>query len=86
MKEACILNNRPIATKPSNSTILKKSVGLTLEQYLKEIRLELAREMLMQGIYPTRTEVAYAAGFGTPCYFFKEYEKRFGKKVGLIFT
>lgn len=60
---------------------LKKTIGLTPGQYIKEVRLQTARSLLERGVYQTIAEVAYASGFSTPYYFSQVYEKRFGKKV-----
>jgi len=59
---------------------LKKVTGLTPAQYIRALRLELARGHLEKGTYKTMAEVAYASGFTTPYHFSKLYEKRFGRK------
>jgi DNA-binding response OmpR family regulator len=64
---------------------LKKVTGLTPGQYLRELRLEMARDTLERGVYQTIAEVAYTSGFTTPYYFSQIYEKRFGKKVSSYF-
>jgi signal transduction histidine kinase/DNA-binding response OmpR family regulator/ligand-binding sensor domain-containing protein len=64
---------------------LKSITGLSPGQYLKEIRLQMARDLLERGVYQTIAEVAYATGFTTPYYFSQIYEKRFGKKVSAYF-
>lgn len=72
----------------SESTLkrrLKKITGMSAGQYIKEVRLQLARSYLERGTYHTITEVSHAAGFTTPHYFSKEYEKRFGKRVQAYF-
>lgn len=65
---------------------LKKVTGLTPGQYLREIRLQTARDLLERGVYQTIAEVAYAAGFTTPYYFSQIYKKRFGKKASSYFS
>jgi YesN/AraC family two-component response regulator len=64
---------------------LKSITGLSPGQYLKEIRLQMAKDILERGVYLTIAEVAYATGFTTPYYFSQIYEKRFGKKVSAYF-
>ncbi len=64
---------------------LKSITGLSPGQYLKEIRLQMAKDLLERGVYKTIAEVAYATGFTTPYYFSQIYEKRFGKKVSAYF-
>jgi signal transduction histidine kinase/DNA-binding response OmpR family regulator len=64
---------------------IKSVVGLPPGQYIKELRMQIARNLLEKGTYHTMSEVCYAAGFSTPSYFSKEYEKRFGKKAAAYF-
>ncbi|WMX14911.1 ATP-binding protein [Aureispira sp. CCB-E] len=59
---------------------LKKLTGLTPAHYIREVRLNIARDLLEQNTYETMAEVAYASGFSTPYHFSNIYEKRFGKK------
>ncbi len=58
---------------------VKKITGLTPGNYLKEIRLQKARQLLENKAYDTVAEVSYLVGFTTPQYFSKLYKKRFGK-------
>lgn len=58
---------------------LKKITGLTPGNYLKEIKLQKARQLLENKVYPTIAEVAYSVGFSTPEYFSKIFKNRFGK-------
>lgn len=59
---------------------LKKITGLTPNKYFREIRLQMARELLEAGQVRTIKEVSYAVGFETTKYFSKIYEERFGRK------
>jgi signal transduction histidine kinase/DNA-binding response OmpR family regulator/ligand-binding sensor domain-containing protein len=59
---------------------VKKLTGLTPNKYLREIKLQAAREILEASEIQTVNEVAYAVGFDTPKYFSKIYEQRFGKR------
>ncbi|MFK8006739.1 MAG: ATP-binding protein [Saprospiraceae bacterium] len=58
---------------------LKKITGLTPGNYLKEIKLQKARQLLENKVYSTIAEVAYSIGFSTPEYFSKIFKNRFGK-------
>ena len=59
---------------------IKKMTGLTPVQYLRDIKLQAARELLENKQVQTINEVAYAVGFDTPAYFTKIFTKHFGKK------
>jgi len=59
---------------------IKLITGLTPNKYLREIKLQVAREILEQGEAQTVSEVCYAVGFDTPKYFSKLFEARFGKR------
>ena len=58
---------------------LKKLTGLTPGNYLKEIKLQKARQLLENKVFGTVAEVSYAVGFSTPAYFSTLFKKRFGK-------
>ena len=64
---------------------IKKITGLSVTHYLREIRLQTARELLESGHCETVAETAYSVGFSTPYYFSKLFENRFGKKVSSYF-
>jgi signal transduction histidine kinase/DNA-binding response OmpR family regulator/ligand-binding sensor domain-containing protein len=59
---------------------IKKSTGLTPAQYIKEARLQTARQILENGTFQTVNEITFAVGFDTAWYFSRLYEDRFGKK------
>ena len=59
---------------------IKKTTGLTPAQYIKEARLQAARQLLENGALSTVNEITFAVGFDTAWYFSKQYEERFGKK------
>lgn len=59
--------------------ILNKSTT----QFIREIRLNRAKELLAQGTY-TAAEVAYMVGFGTPAYFNTCFHAHFGYTPGNI--
>jgi signal transduction histidine kinase/DNA-binding response OmpR family regulator/ligand-binding sensor domain-containing protein len=59
---------------------IKTETGLTLNNYIKDIRLHQAMELLEQKKYVTVAEYSYAVGFNDPHYFSKIFAERFGKK------
>lgn len=59
---------------------LKELTGLTPAGWLREVRLDRARQLLEAGTLPTVAEVAYEAGFPNASHFTQLYSKRFGKK------
>lgn len=58
---------------------IKLETGLTPNRYLREIRLQKAREMLEMGTTTTVKEVSEAVGFFKPRYFSDLFRERFGK-------
>lgn len=64
---------------------LKVLTGLTTNQYIQEVKLQFARQLLEGQTFQTVAEVAYASGFNTPKYFSRVYEERFGKRPILYF-
>lgn len=58
--------------------ILKSVTGFTPVEFIREVRLYAARDLLETKQKRTVSEVAYAVGFSTPSYFSKLYKKRFG--------
>lgn len=65
---------------------MKQITGLTPNEFIRELKLQKARILLENKARSTIAEVAYAAGFNTPGYFSKVYEKRFGKRPGDYFS
>lgn len=60
---------------------IKRITGLTVTLYLREIRLQQARNFLESSTYDNIIDISNAAGFRSPYYFGQIYEERFGKKV-----
>ena len=66
----------------SESTLLrqlKRLTGLSPGQYLQEIRLNAARQLLEKRSYRSIAEVAAAVGYGETRSFSRRFKKRFGK-------
>ena len=58
---------------------LKKIVGLTPKEYIKEIRLFEARKLLESGQAQSVKATAYNVGFTDAQYFSSQFKERFGK-------
>ncbi len=57
---------------------IKQLTGLTPNAYLREMRLQTARDYLYKGTYTSVKEVSYAVGFSDIKYFSKLFKERFG--------
>ncbi len=60
--------------------IMKKLTGMTPLQFIREIRLRKAYQILTSRQFATVSEVRYEVGIPHASYFAKEFEKRFGVK------
>jgi TolB-like protein/AraC-like DNA-binding protein len=61
---------------------LHSVVKKTTSQFINEIRLEKAKDILEQEDHPTASEVAYRVGFGSPAYFNRCFHEHFGYPPG----
>ena len=59
---------------------VKRLTGLTVNQYIKEFRLQTARRMLEAGEVHSVKEASYTVGFKHINYFSKAYADRFGRR------
>jgi DNA-binding response OmpR family regulator len=57
---------------------LKKLTGLTPNQYLRELRLQMAKDFLYERKYKTVKEVSHAVGFKDTRHFSSLFKNRFG--------
>jgi len=67
----------------SESTLLrqvKRLTGLSPSQYINEIRLDKARQLLENNTHNSITQVALGVGFKNPNTFYRAFKKRYGKK------
>ena len=62
------------------SRILKKLSGLSTNQFIREIKLRKAYQLIKSRQYATISEVRHAVGIPHASYFTKEFERRFGLK------
>lgn len=60
---------------------VKSITGLTPNRYIRDIRLQIAREAIESGRYRTVSEISYIAGFETPAYFSKLFKEHYGRDV-----
>jgi len=58
---------------------LQELTGLSPQQYIAELRLQRARDLLERGAFRTVAEAAYATGFGHAKVFTRAYRARFGR-------
>jgi len=57
---------------------IKTIMGITPNQYIRVVRLQLAMEAIESGKFRTIAEISYAAGFETPGYFSKVFKEMYG--------
>lgn len=62
-----------------------KLKGKSPKSYIREKRLNYAKELLERGVYPTVVEVALAVGYLHPNTFSIDYEKKFGVRPNTYF-
>jgi len=62
---------------------LKSINNQSVSQFIREVRLNKAKEMLQQDI-GTVSEIAYKVGFGSPSYFIKCFHEFFGYPPGVV--
>ena len=60
---------------------LKQINGLTISQFIRQVRLEEARKLLLSDTAPI-SEIAYLVGFNSPAYFHKCFQEYFGMTPG----
>lgn len=59
--------------------MVSKTTGLTPVNFILELRLQKARQLLENRVYATVAEVRYEIGIESASYFTKKFTKRFGK-------
>ncbi len=59
---------------------MKEMMGMSANEYIREVRLQRARQLLEQKVMNTISEVSYAVGFASVGYFAKVFTERFGRK------
>ena len=61
----------------------KRAIGATVPEYLTELRLQLAMQLL-QNTHDSVKEIAARCGFREPAYFIRLFARKFGKTPGAI--
>lgn len=59
---------------------VKATTGLTPNQFIRDMKLEKAKQMLEKGQVSTVAEASYAAGFEKPNYFSNLFSRKYNKK------
>ncbi len=67
-------------SKDHLSMLFKESIGLTIPKYIKNERLDAAKDLLKNGM--SISQAAYTVGFATESYFIKCFKDRFGLTPG----
>ena len=62
--------------------IIKKLTGLSPNNFIKEIRLQKAYQLISSRQFATIAEVRYEVGFSNASYFSKAFQERFGVRPG----
>ena len=62
---------------------VKKLTNLSVSQFIRNVRLEHAKEMMEEGIY-TVSQVSYKVGFGSTSYFIKCFREHYGYPPGEV--
>lgn len=60
------------------------ATGVSVPQYIRGRRLELARSILVAGSVHSTIDAARAAGFASPAHFSQAFQKRFGVSAGSV--
>lgn len=58
---------------------VRQHTGLTPANFIKEIRLQKAMDLLQKRVYNRTAQLSYAVGFQQPAYFSSVFRKRFGR-------
>ena len=66
---------------PQTLRKIKTATGKSVNQYIREIRLEKAAELIATSDF-TMAEISYKVGFGSPSYFNKAFHKYYGISPG----
>ncbi len=58
---------------------IREMTGLTPANFIKEIRLQRAMDLIQKKVYKRTSQLSYAVGFPQPAYFSTVFKKRFGR-------
>ena len=77
-----ILSNEMAMSERQLFRRTKAIMGVTPNQYIRIVRLQIAMEAIKTGKYRTVSEIAHLAGFETPAYFNKLFKEIYSFDVG----
>lgn len=63
---------------------VKKITGLTPQKYIRQCRLQKAKQYLENGTYRTVRDTGLAVGYSNTSYFIRQFEREFGCKPLLV--
>ena len=66
--------------------VLKKATGLSCLQFIREVRLQFAYQLILSRKHSTIAEISYAVGFENASYFTRIFTNRFGKKPSEVIS
>lgn len=58
---------------------VRQMTGLTPANFIREIRLQKAMDLIQKRVYKRTSQISYAVGFQQPAYFSSVFKKRFGR-------
>ncbi len=75
--DALTLADKLAVSKPTLHRHMEKAAQTTPAAFIRDLRLQKARELMEANAFRTVAEVAYAVGFASPGYFSRLYKQRF---------
>ncbi|WP_196158928.1 ATP-binding protein [Reinekea sp. G2M2-21] len=75
--DALTLADKLAVSKPTLHRHMEKAAQTTPAAFIRDLRLQKARELMDANAFRTVAEVAYAVGFASPGYFSRLYKQRF---------
>lgn len=73
-----VLKNKFFVSMPTINTIVKNETGMTFYNYITDLRLRDAKQMLRKSWDVSAKEIAYLCGFNNYNAFYKAYKKKYG--------
>ncbi|MFY0605448.1 MAG: AraC family transcriptional regulator [Cyclobacteriaceae bacterium] len=78
-----LANDLGLSVRQLNRNV-KKASGKSVGAFMREVKLNLAKQLLEQGVYETVEDLSNAIGFKKASHFSKIYENKFGKRPAEI--
>lgn len=73
-----VLRNKFFVSMPTINTIVKNETGMTFYNYVTDLRLRDAKQMLRKSWNVSAKDIAYLCGFNNYNAFYKAYKKKYG--------